>query len=216
MADQTEADILAALSRGEDWALDQLFREHYGFLCRAVYRVINDRVLVEDLVQDVFYDIWRRRDRIRVQQSVRAYLKRAAINRTLNYIRDNKLVVDDETALPYDLSTSEQHGQQLLETAELQSHINAAIATLPERCRMVFGLSRYELMSNKEIATQLDISVKTVENQMTKALRLLREQLAPYLGVLFFAFCTWLSLFCTLADTSTMGGIPYISVYGVV
>jgi RNA polymerase sigma-70 factor (ECF subfamily) len=182
-----EETVLAALNNGEEWALDNLFRAHYTYLCQAVFRVIGDRNLAEDLVQEVFYELWRKRATLTIQQSLRAYLKRAAVNRTLNYIRDQRLIVDDESALPYDLASEQVGVVQQLEADELQEQIEAAISELPERCRLVFGLSRFEEMSNKEIAAHLDISVKTVENQMTKALRMLRKKLTPHLLLMFFA-----------------------------
>lgn len=188
LTNPSEETVLAALNNGEEWALDNLFRAHYTYLCQAVFRVIGDRNLAEDLVQEVFYEVWRKRATLTINQSLRAYLKRAAVNRTLNYIRDQRLIVDDESAMPFDLASDQVGAVQQLEVEELQEQIEAAISDLPERCRLVFGLSRFEEMSNKEIAAHLDISVKTVENQMTKALRLLREKLTPYTMLLFFAF----------------------------
>lgn len=185
-----EDKLLTALNQGEEWALDSLFRAHYTYLCQAVFRVIGDRNLAEDLVQEVFYDMWRKRASLRIHQSVRAYLKRAAINRTLNYIRDQKMIIDDETALPYDLASNQSGAVQLMEAAELKQHIEAAIGELPHRCRMIFGLSRFEEMTNRQIAEQLNISIKTVENQMTKALRILREKLNPYLSTVLLFLMT--------------------------
>ena len=187
MTSPTEESVLAALAQGEEWALDNLFRAHYTYLCQAVFRVIGDRNLAEDLVQEVFYEVWRKRATLTINQSLRAYLKRAAVNRTLNYIRDQRLIVDDESAMPLEVASEQIGALQQLEAEELEVQIEGAIRDLPERCRLVFGLSRFEEMSNKEIAAHLEISVKTVENQMTKALRLLREKLTPYTVILLFA-----------------------------
>lgn len=190
---QSEATLLEDLQNGKEEALDSLFRAHYGFLCQVVFRMINDRNLAEDLVQEVFYELWRKREKVRIQQSIRAYLKRSAVNRTLNFIRDRKLVVDDESAIPRELASPEAGAIQQLQAEELQEQIHAAIDALPERCRIVFSLSRFEQMSNQQIADELDISVKTVENQMTKALRFLREKLTPYIGVGILGFLSWIS-----------------------
>lgn len=198
-----EEAVLAALNKGEEWALDNLFRAHYAFLCQAVFRVIGDRNLAEDLVQEVFYELWRKRATLKINQSLRAYLKRSAVNRTLNYIRDQRLVVDDESAMPFDLASDQVGAVQQLEADELQVQIEAAIGDLPERCRLVFGLSRFEEMSNKEIASHLDISVKTVENQMTKALRMLREKLSPYLLIAFLGFFE--ALLLIVSQPTTVG-----------
>ena len=191
----TESDeaLLSDLRSGKEQALDSLFRTHYSFLCQVVFRMIGDANQAEDLVQEVFYELWRKREKLQINQSIRAYLKRSAVNRTLNFIRDRKLVVNDESALPLDLASSEAGATQQQQAEELQQQINVAIGELPERCRIVFSLSRFEHMSNQQIADQLDISTKTVENQMTKALRYLRERLSPYIGVIVFAVFTWIS-----------------------
>ena len=189
----SEESLLSDLQNGKEEALDTLFRSHYTYLCQVVFRMIGDRNLAEDLVQEVFYELWRKRSQLNIRQSIRAYLKRSAVNRTLNYIRDQKLVVDDESSMPLDLATPEAGVEQQLEAEELQQEINLAISELPERCRIVFSLSRFEHLSNQQIADQLGISIKTVENQMTKALRYLREKLSPYIGLIILGVFAWIS-----------------------
>ena len=189
MATSTEEQqLLTALKKGQDSALDELFRTHYVYLCQVVYRVLPDRHLAEDLVQEVFYELWRKREKLQIKQSVRAYLRRAAVNKTLNYIRAQKMPVDDEAYLPLNLSNKQASAQQELQAEELQQLINEAIGLLPERCRLIFTLSRHEEMANKEIAAHLDLSIKTIENQMTKALKLLKGALSGYL-------MSWIILF---------------------
>lgn len=183
-----EQSLLAALKNGQESALDELFRDHYAYLCKAVFRVLPDTHIAEDIVQEVFYELWRKREQLKIKQSIRAYLRRAAINKTLNYIRAQKMPVDDEAYLPLNLSAKNASAQQHLQADELQKLINEAIDLLPERCRLIFTLSRHEGMANKEIATHLELSVKTIENQMTKALKLLKEALKSYLT-------TWIALF---------------------
>lgn len=176
--------LIEALQAGQESALDTLFRAHYAYLCQSVYRVLPDRNMAEDLVQEVFYELWRKRENLKIQQSVRAYLRRAAVNKTLNYIRDQRLLVEDEESMPLSLASTQPGAVQQLEMEELKAQMYAAIGALPERCRLVFVLSRFEHLSNKDIANQLDVSVKTVENQMTKALKLLRRAMTDYLAVL--------------------------------
>ncbi len=145
----------------------------------------------EDLAQEVFFELWRRKNRLDVNISIRAYLRRAALNRTLNYLRDRKIKWEDSQELPQ-LESRTPEAQQLLEGTELQRIIDEAIAQLPEKCRIVFMLSRYDELSYQEIADQLSISVKTVENQISKALRQLRALLQPYLSSgLLFLFAFW-------------------------
>lgn len=188
-----EQHLLNALKNGQESALDELFRSYYAYLCRAVFKVLPDKHIAEDIVQEVFYELWRKRDQLQIKQSVSAYLRRAAINKTLNYIRAKKVPVDDETYLPIHLTNKTASAQQKLQADELKELINEAIGLLPERCRLIFTLSRHEEMSNKEIAANLNLSIKTIENQMTKALRLLKEALAPYLlswiSILWVTLC---------------------------
>lgn len=144
-------------------------------------RILPDSGLAEDLVQEVFLELWRKRSGIQIQISFRAYLRRAAVNKTLNYLRDQRLPISDEEFMPFQLASSTPQADETLETSELKEEIDRAISALPERCRQVFVLSRFEELSAKEIADLLDISPKTVENQMTKALKSLREWLGPLL-----------------------------------
>ena len=177
----TDRQILDLLQKDEDKAMEYLFRRYYGFMCNAIYRVLPDKNLAEDLAQDVFYEFWKKRERVQINTSLQAYLKRAAVNKTLNYIRDRKMRFADEEELPK-LENNQESSQQKLEEEELQALIRQSIDRLPERCRMVFVLSRYEELSYQEIADQLGISVKTVENQISKALKFLRETLRPFVG----------------------------------
>lgn len=181
-------DLLRQMLRQDsERAIETLFRMHYAYLCQAVHKIIPDPALSEDLVQDVFFELWRKREALLINVSIRAYLRRAAINKALNYIRDQKIKqtgdypTDDLALAAHDPADD---AAQVLEYQELQQQIDAAIDQLPERCRLVFVLSRFEAFSNQDIAEELGISVKTVENQMTKAIQRLRVALKPFLSIL--------------------------------
>ena len=172
--------LLALLKKDPDRGIEHIFRQYYAYVCQAVYRILPDEVLVEDICQEVFLELWRRRDRLVIQSSLRAYLRRTAVNRTLNFIRDQKVTFDqdsDELFLASNLAGTAQE----LEAKELEKLIDQAIDQLPARCRLVFVLSRFHEMSYKQIAKELDISVKTVENQISKALKYLRQMLGPHI-----------------------------------
>ena len=176
----SDDELFRLLQTQPDRAIELLFREHYRYVCHAVYRVLPDWVVVEDLVQDTFYELWKKRDRLSIQTSFKAYLRRAAVNKTLNYLRDHKIKVSEQAdELPLASGATTTH--ERLDAEDLQSAIDQAIDALPERCRAVFALSRFEEKSYREIAESLDISIKTVENQMSKALKHLRRALASYL-----------------------------------
>ena len=186
---EREREWLRKLAAGDQAGLDALFRHYYAELCRSAYRILLDAAAAEDVVQEVFVTLWRKRGRLAKIEQPGPYLRRAVRNRSLNYRRDNHQQTVDLDDAPEPMTPPDITGRPL-DQAELDRLVEQAIATLPERSRLVFVLSRYEALSQKEIAAQMGISVKTVENQMTRALRLLREYLAPYLGAVLLLLST--------------------------
>jgi RNA polymerase sigma-70 factor (ECF subfamily) len=153
----------------------------YPTACRAMARFIREKDVVEDLAQDVFLKLWEKRETILISTSFLAYLHRMSANEAISYLRKAKKrneQLEIEELPP--LSAPDRTDSPFLQH-ELHQHIQKAIGQLPDRCRMVFVLSRYEELTYKEIAEKLEISIKTVENQMGKALRLMREQLKEFL-----------------------------------
>lgn len=173
----TDQELIDLLHQDGDKGIEAIFREHYPFVTNAVYKILPDKQLAEDLAQDVFFELWKKREALIINTSLRAYLKRAAVNKTLNYIRDKKMNFESDEMLPQ-LSHPEPGSLAGMEMEELQQRINTLIDKLPERCRIVFMLSRFEELSHAEIARELSISPKTVENQITKALKFLKENLS--------------------------------------
>ncbi len=185
----TDNELLQLLHTAPEEAVEKIFRRYYGVICQAVYRVIPQAETAEDIAQEVFFELWRRRLNLQIGTSLPAYLHRAAVNKALNHVRDRKMKWTDDAELPA-LPDLQPGAQSRLEAGELQTLIDEHIERLPEKCRLVFVLSRFESLSHAEIAEQLNISTKTVENQITKALRYLRQALGPYLGLLPFIFMT--------------------------
>ncbi len=181
LADSSEQQLLSALRTGDSGALRRIFDQHYSLLLGDVYRIIPDEDTCKDLVQEVFVELWRKHTEIDIHTSLRAYLRRSAINRALNYIKTSKRIrfeEPDQIANTADTSPRDIAQQEVQESLEKALH--AAIETLPEKCRLVFSLSRFEQLSHREIAGRLDISVKTIENQITKAMKILREALLDH------------------------------------
>ncbi len=172
------------LNTNDRTALKDIFEEHYDDVCKTVHRFIKDRSLVEDIAQTVFIKLWEKRETIEITSSFAAYLHRMAMNESLMMLR--KMKRQNETELVDNLSqeTSDSVEKSYLQ-GELQSHITDAIDQLPPKTKVVFMLSRFEDMTYKEIAEKMEISVKTVENQMGRALRILREKMKGYLSVFF-------------------------------
>lgn len=185
MKDTLHQDWLGQLRSGDRTALRAIFDQQYEPVCKAIFRFVQDPGLTEDLAQEVFVRFWEKREQIKVDSNLSAYLRRMAVNEALAYLRKKTRFRADE--LPIHLPG--QHAapaDEQLATQELSIRITAAISSLPPRCRAVFQLSRFEDKTYQEIADTLEISVKTVENQMGKALKILREKLGDYLTMLLF------------------------------
>ena len=172
--DRTEENILALLNDKPEEAISLMYDKYFQFLAKVAFRILRDEAKTQDIVQNVFIDIWKKREGLEVKSSFRQYLRKAAVNKSLNILRSDKKERDEHYVIE-DIQVAELGDQSsILETEELKQKINEAIESLPERCRLIFSLSRFESMTYKEIAEKLEISVKTVENQMTKALKIMR------------------------------------------
>jgi RNA polymerase sigma-70 factor (ECF subfamily) len=175
----TDSEIVAALRRNDHAAFDSLFRASYAPLVAVAEGILHNRELAEDQVQEVFLQLWRRRESLQIQESLRSYLFRSVRNRALNHLRHERVV--RRTALEVPTPFTPASAPTRLVEEEMEAALRRAVLQLPERCREVFELSRVHGLRNAEVAEVLGISAKTVEGQITKALRLLREHLAPWL-----------------------------------
>ena len=175
-----ERELLDRLRRGDDAAYEAIFRQWYAPLVATTSALLRDRGPAEEIVQDVMLELWRRRETLTLEQSLRAYLFQASRNRALNHLRRLRVETRGEPTIAATMPTPEQADAEVRES-ELRAAIESAIAGLPDRCREVFELSRIHGLKYAEIATTLGISVKTVEAQMGKALRVMREKLAAWL-----------------------------------
>ena len=180
MPTEQEEVLLNRLKQGDKPVLKAIFQQHYQPVCSVINRYILDKNLVEDLAQNVFIRLWEKREIIEINASLGAYLRRMAINEALGHLRKNKNFSIEEITPVIPLPETENSEDVFLQK-ELQAQITDAINGLPQKCRTIFQLSRFEALTYREIAEKLGISVKTVENQMGKALRILREKMKDYL-----------------------------------
>jgi RNA polymerase sigma-70 factor (ECF subfamily) len=183
---KNEETLLQALRNGDEGAMESLFREHYKRLCNYANTLLNDMDKSEDVVQQLFIQMWEKREVMEITGSVQSYLFRALRNSCLNKIKYGKvrqLYAEEVIAL----SKQSEPASSITLQDELQHQIKKAIESLPDQCRLIFKMSRFEELKYSEIAEQLGLSIKTVENQMGKALRIMREKLKDYL-VLFIIF----------------------------
>jgi len=176
-----ERNIRGALDKP---AFEELFRSFFPGLVLFAQKYLPDQDTAKEIVHNVFINLWEKRENVDTSSSLKSYLFTSVYNRCLNHIRDQKKFDKDETHLQRLDSTEFADGTDRLEEQELEERIYDALQALPERCREVFTLSRFEGLKYSEIAEKLGISVKTVEAQMSKALRILREKLIDYLTIM--------------------------------
>lgn len=172
-------DTSFSISLQEDY--EWIFRQYYQNLCNYANSWLKDMDAAEEVVQNTFVKLWEKRDAMTIDSSVKSYLYKAVYNASINEIRHRK-VREEYMHMQKDGQVTEQITKGSVR--ELEQRIEKALGTLPEQCRLIFRMSRFEELKYREIATVLNISVKTVENQMGKALRLMRENLADYLGLI--------------------------------
>ena len=175
---ESDQDLVRAIQSGDQSAFKTVFRRYHPRLLAYLVRTGVPSSAGEDILQQAFLSVWEKRDSLDPNKSVASYLYRACHNRALNYFRDNAKFVtgDDPPERPI-----EPDQEADLEYSELQAELDKAIAELPEKRRAVFEMCFINGLSYKEAAEALDISVKTVENQMGHAFRHVRERVKHFL-----------------------------------
>lgn len=164
----------------EEAQFEQIFKRWYAPLCRFAFRLTGKTQAAEDIVQEVFIQFWDKRKNLEIRQSEKAYLFQAVYNRSLNLLSMVKRHPEVSDSGEYIHPESHAADADLL-FSETENAIQNGLRILPDGCRQIFELSRFEGLSYKEIAELLDISPKTVEAQMSKALRILRQVLICFL-----------------------------------
>jgi RNA polymerase sigma-70 factor (ECF subfamily) len=161
---------------------EQVFKTHFKSLHAYACTITRDPVAGEEIVQNIFVKLWEKREEIEIRGNVSVYLYRAVHNESLNHLKHLKVraAYQTHTMRRHTLNDHEKASGKIT-LGELEQKLEAALRELPEQCRTIFQLSRYEDLKYREIADKLDLSIKTVENQMGKALRLLRLKLVDFL-----------------------------------
>lgn len=177
--------LIANLRAGDSKSMELIFRTLYPKLCAFANKYLHDIDEAEEVVQEVFYKVWRNRMHLDEDQSIRAYMFTAVKNSCFTTLQHLK-VKDKYSALltyVYEDELKRHATEDSLVASELDRDFSKALETLPPDCRTIFELSRFEGLKYHEIASRLNISVKTVETQMSRALQKIRVQLKDYLVV---------------------------------
>lgn len=162
---------------------EKLFREHFTALCYFAQKYLGDLDSSKEIVHSVFIKIWENRAEFDWEKPSKSYLFTSVYNRSLNFIRDNKKFTSHDTLEAQNATSQNAEYSNSMEVAELEGKIKIALQQLPEKCREVFELNRFEGKKYAEIAEKLNISVKTVETHMSKALKIMKEELKDYLYI---------------------------------
>ena len=168
--------------RMDEKSFEDLFRTYFSPLMSFAKKILSDEEDAREVVHQVFVNLWEKKEKIDLSEPMKSYLFTSVHNRSLNMIRDRKKFSSEEVpemAGEWDVSAQ-------IESMELEEKIAESLQSLPEKCRQVFEMNRFDGLKYAEIAQQLNISIKTVENQMSKALRILREKLLKYLTLLLW------------------------------
>lgn len=183
-----------SISLGSKVAFEQMFRSNYTRLCIYAESLLHDREVVEDLVQGAFCELWEKRDKLKIHDSLNAYLYRAVYNAALNVLKHEKVKLGFIEFVNKHGIKEENNIEHFFDREEqgyLLEEINRAIDTLPEQCREIFLLSRFGGKKSVDIARSLNISVRTVETQLYRAMKHLRSELAHLRNADILLFFLW-------------------------
>ncbi len=174
--------FIKRLKTGEEHAYEVLFKSYYTELVMHANRYLYDFESSREIVQDLFVHIYEKRHKLDINSSIKSYLFRSIQNRCINFINAQKTRNKYADHIKSKNLYKENSLEKDLEAAELEYNLYTAIGELPPKCRMIFKMNRFEGLSNGEIAKRLELSKRTVETQITKALKILREKLKVYMA----------------------------------
>jgi RNA polymerase sigma-70 factor, ECF subfamily len=181
-------EIIHQLRNGDEEAYEKIFHLYYGSLCLFAKKIVGDMDKARDIVQENFVMLYTARTTLQITTSLKSYLFKCVYNACLNSIKQQNVYSLHHEHLKQQLPFSEDH--DMIVTAELEEMIRATVERLPDQCKKIFKMNRYEGKKNSEIAADLGISIRTVETQISKALTVLRTNLADFLAMFLIAAIT--------------------------
>jgi len=179
--DTNERCWIELIREGDEDAFELLFKEYYEQLTRFSWRFVKCKAVAEGLVQDIYSDLWENRENLELTGCIRPYLYKVVKNHSLNHIKHQEVQNKYDPMWMDQKEVSMNNYEKEYRKEQIRKAVQQAVEKLPERSRMTYKLHRHDGLTYKEIAEIMDVSVKTVESQMTRTLKLLREQLAHLL-----------------------------------
>ena len=180
-----EKNLFEKIKKGDEKAFETLFHKYFGILCSFATKIIKDDVAAEEIVQDFFVKLWEKREQLFIETSIKNYLFRSIKNLCLNFIQHNKTKIRYAQIVLSEVENSFSDDSNYPEV-DLFVKIEESINSLPKKRQEIFRLSRQDGLKYHEIAQKLNISIKTVETQMSLAIKSLRDKLKKYNS--FFSF----------------------------
>ena len=185
IVDLNNEQLIPLLLSGDEATFEGIYKHFIRPLHVYAISILRDEDTAKGMVQNVFMRLWERKERLHFSGSIKAYLYGAIYNECLNNLRHQKVKVNHQQHVLYMTKNKVDEGAGM-ELLDLKEKLQQALNDLPEKCRTVFQLSRFEELKYQEIADELGISIKTVENQMGKALKTLRLKLVDYLPLIIW------------------------------
>lgn len=191
MNDKDHILLTRIKNHGDEKAFEYIFHYYFQQLCNFAFGFLKDKAEAEDIVNDCFFEFWTKREMIDIKSSLKSYLfisvRNAAINKLRKHQIESKFAQEQIYLSDYHEDINRET-ERLLRIEELEERLNAAIEKLPQQCKYIFYLNRYENMSYKDIAKKMDISPGTVKTQIGRALHKLRSELSDIKSILFSIF----------------------------
>ncbi|NVK84770.1 MAG: RNA polymerase sigma-70 factor [Cytophagia bacterium] len=192
MSSDQDTALQQRLSRGDETAFQETFELYFKVLVLFATKFSLDKETAEDLVQDVFVKLYEQKERLQFHSSLKAFLYQSVRNRCIDMIRSSKTREKHHMEIKAGAELEGLNSEDLMLQSELEEKIYHSIGQLPEQCQIIFKMNRFEGKKNQEIAEELNISKRTVETQISKALKRLREDIYPYLKTLILAISIWI------------------------
>ncbi len=178
--------LLEGLKDGREEAYEELFLTYYVQLVVFAQKILADEDMSRDIVQDVFVMFYEKREVLNIHTSLKSHLYQTVRNRCLNEIKRNQIRREHHAGMFVDKKSQEAYFDDKMQETELEARIFSVVESLPKQCKRIFEMSRYDGIPNQEIADKLNLSKRTVETQISKALKILRKHLNDYVDVVLF------------------------------